>query len=295
MERRFIFMKKYKVDNKGKLENVPDGFAEIYSVELYMKEEPIILENKLLENIKKYCGNVEVISNKDNNITFAFMDYILEFKNASAPVSIIVSKIYDKPNINKLEKSLEQSSNSIKKGEIQKCSYRIVVTDIMAIGVDYRKRMEIFQKTLYAIVELIPCEGIHFHITEQVISRGDYLENNPLDTNYDPLFGILNVRTFNIKDKKDEYLMDTLGLSAIGLCDLQCHFEDLNPNKIIDILYSYGYYIFDNSDAADNLKEIESVNEGEKWKCEYEISIAEPKRVVIDINPGKKFSGVGRN
>lgn len=285
-------MKKYREKNKE--ENVPDVFAETYSVELYMKEEPVILENDLLENIKKYCGNVEISSRQENNIIFAFMDHILEYKNMSAPVSIVISKVYDKPDILKLKKSLEQSENFKNKEEIEECSYRIIVTDIMAIGLEYSKRIEIFQKALYAITELIPCEGIHFQLTEQVMSRDEYLGNNPFNEDYDILFGILNVRLFNIEGKEDEYLMDTLGLSAIGLCDLQCHFKNLDPNQVIDILYSYGYYIFDNSEVADKLKEIDGVGEMEKWKCEHEVSLAEPKRVVIDINPGREFSGGNR-
>ncbi len=285
-------MKKYREKNKE--ENVPDVFAETYSVELYMKEEPVILENDLLENIKKYCGNVEISSRQENNIIFAFTDHILEYKNMSAPVSIVISKVYNKPDILKLKKSLEQSENFKNKEEIEECSYRIIVTDIMAIGLEYSKRIEIFQKALYAITELIPCEGIHFQLTEQVMSRDEYLGNNPFNEDYDILFGILNVRLFNIEGKEDEYLMDTLGLSAIGLCDLQCHFKNLDPNQVIDILYSYGYYIFDNSEVADKLKEIEGIGEMEKWKCEHEVSLAEPKRVVIDINPGREFSGGNR-
>ncbi|OOM78240.1 DUF4261 domain-containing protein [Clostridium sp. BL-8] len=285
-------MKKYREKNKE--ENVPDVFAETYSVELYMKEEPVILENNLLENIKKYCGNVEISSRQENNIIFAFMDHVLEYKNMSAPVSIVISKIYDKPDILKLNKSLGQSGDLKNKEEIEKCSYRIIVTDIMAIGLEYNKRIELFQKALYAIVELIPCEGIHFQLAEQVISRDEYLENNPFSEDYDLLFGILNVRLFNIEGGEDEYLMDTLGLSAVGLCDLQCHFKNLDPNKVLDILYSYGYYIFDNSEAADNLKEVDGIYEEEKWKCEHEVSLAEPKRVVMDINPGREFAGGNR-
>lgn len=285
-------MKKYREKNKE--ENVPDVFAETYSVELYMKKEPVILENDLLENIKKYCGNVEIASRQENNIIFAFMDEVLEYKNMSVPVSIVISKIYDKPDILKLKKSLEQSENFKNKEEIEECSYRIIVTDIMAIGLEYSKRIEIFQKALYAITELISCEGIHFQLTEQVMSRDEYLGNNPFNEDYDLLFGILNVRLFNIEGKEDEYLMDTLGLSVIGLCDLQCHFKNLDPNQVIDILYSYGYYIFDNSEAADNLKEIDGIDEMEKWKCEHEASLAEPKRVVMDINPGREFSGGNR-
>ena len=284
-------MKKYKEKSK----DVPDGFAETYSVELYMKEKPIILENKLLEIIKKYCGNVKIISAQDTNVTFAFMDYILDYKNVSVPVTMMISISDEETENEKLRKSLEQSWNYDKdKGSIESCKIKVLVTDLMAIGLEYTKRVELFQKALYAIVELIQCEGINFHIAEQVISREDYLENNPLDDEYDPLFGILNVRLFNIEGQKNEYIMDTLGLSAIGLCDLQCHFKNLDHNGISNILYSYGNYIFDNQDAVDNMTTVEGISKGDKWECRHEVALAGPERVVLDINPGKEFTRENR-
>jgi len=84
-------MKKYKEKNHGKLEDVPDAFVATYSVELYMEEHPVILENKLLESIKKYCGNVEIMSKNDTSITFGFSDYVMEYKNATVPASIMIS------------------------------------------------------------------------------------------------------------------------------------------------------------------------------------------------------------
>jgi len=287
-------MKRYKKNNNGKLEKVSDAFAETYSVELCMKEKPVILVNELLENMKKYCGNVELVSNQDNNISFAFTDYILEYKNASVPVSIVISTFDQRPNREKLKKSLEQSWSLENKELLEECKITVLVTDIMAIGLEYAKRIELFQKALYAIVELMPCEGIHFHLTEQVLSKEDYLENNPLNDDYDLLLGALNVRLFNIEGKENEYLMDTLGLSAVGLCDLQCHFKNLDPNEVSNILYSYGYYIFDNLDAAENMKVIEGVNKGDEWTCQHEVSLAGPERVVLDINPGKEFLSANR-
>ena len=221
------------------------------------------------------------MSKEDISITFAFMDYILEYKNASVPVSITISISDEEPESEKLRKSLDQSWNyDNDKESIENCKIKVVVTDIMAIGLDYTKRMELFQKALYSIVELIPCEVINFHITEQVISRDDYLENNPLNDEYDPMFGILNVRLFNIEGKENEYIMDTLGLSAVGLCDLQCHFKNLNLDEVSNVLYAYGYYIFDNPDALDDMKTIEGISKNDKWECQHEVALVSSQKVL---------------
>ena len=280
-------MKKYK----EKLKDVPDGFEAAYSAELYMKEKPIILQNKLLENIKKYCGNIEIMSTQGTSITVGFMDYMLEYKNTDFPVLMTIGIIDEKPDSEELRKILEQSWHYDKdKKSIENCKSKIVVTDLMAVGLEYAKRMELFQKALYSIVELMPCEAINFHITEQIISREDYLENNPLNDGYDSMFGILNVRLFNIEGKKDEYIMDTLGLSAVGLCDLQCHFKNLNTDNVSDILYAYAYYIFDNPNVLDDIETIEGISKNDKWECQHEVALVGPERVVLDINPGKEFS-----
>lgn len=285
-------MKKFK----EKLKNVSDGFVDVYSVELYMNKYPIVFENKLLESIRKYCGNVDIIANKDSNITFAFMDHILEYKNANVPPGIAITIIDQGPDKEKLKKSLGQSWNYSNKNElVESCKVKVIVSDFLAIGLEYNKRVELFQKALYAIVEVLPCQLISFHITEQLITRDEYLENNPLDEEYDPLFGMLNVRKFNIEGKENEYIMDTLGLSAIGLCDLQCHYKNLDTNQVSDLLYSYGYYIFDNPDAAENINEIEGIPlKSSRWKCQHEVAIVEPERIVLDINPGKEFSSENR-
>lgn len=288
-------MSKFEVNDKGKLEDEPDAFVAMYGAELWMEEQPIISEDNLLENLKKYCGKIEIISKQETSITFGFLEYIMEYKNASLPVAITISLCDEELQNEKLKRSLDQSWNYDNKKElIAKCKYNVLVTDTMAVGLDYAKRIELFQKALYAIVELTQCEGINYYISEQVISREDYLKNNPLDDDYDPLFGILNVRLFNIEGNEKEYLMDTLGLSAIGLYDLQCHFKNLDPNEIANLLYSYGYYIFDKGDAVADIKIIQGISENDEWECQHEISIAEPRRVVLDINPGEEFSTENR-
>jgi Domain of unknown function (DUF4261) len=41
-------------------------------------------------------------------------------------------------------------------------------------------------------------------------------------------------------------LMDNLGLAALGLLDLQCHYRDLASGEVAAVLANTGYYIYEN-------------------------------------------------
>ncbi len=80
--------------------------------------------------------------------------------------------------------------------------------------------------------------------------------------------------------------MDTLGLSALGLDDLQCHFFGLPPEAVGHHLYQTALYLFDKGPVIRGGHKIRGLTNDEKWLCEMEDSILDPARVVIDLNPG---------
>ena len=59
----------------------------------------------------------------------------------------------------------------------------------------------------------------------------------------------LNVRLFRVEGgAQGDMLMDTRGLAALGLPDLQMHFRGLNPGRVAGLLFNYGRYIYENGD-----------------------------------------------
>jgi len=109
-------------------------------------------------------------------------------------------------------------------------------------------------------------------------------------------FSPVNVRLFNIEgiDDESEPLMDTMGLAAFDLPDLQYHFKDLDPDAVARILHVYGDYIFKNGDIIEGDHTIREISPDDKWVCRHEISLVEPNRILLDINPGRKFAGGSR-
>ena len=92
-----------------------------------------------------------------------------------------------------------------------------------------------------------------------------------------------------------EMIMDTRGLDEIGLPDLQCHFRGHEPNAVAAVLGNTGIYIAENGAVIESGHTVEGIDAGSKWKCQYEESILEPKRTVLDLDPGAGFAAGNRS
>ena len=80
-----------------------------------------------------------------------------------------------------------------------------------------------------------------------------------------------------------DMLVDTLGLYAIGLPDIQYHFHDLNPNDIVGHAYNVASYIFDVNASLKSGETIDGLEDGRmsrevRWRCQYEESLIQPIR-----------------
>ncbi len=89
-------------------------------------------------------------------------------------------------------------------------------------------------------------------------------------------------------------LMDTRGLNEIGLHDLQCHFRDLNPREVSQVLYDTSAYIVENGEVIESGNTIVGIADSSKWVCQFEDALVPPSREVIDINPGVPYAAGNR-
>ena len=80
------------------------------------------------------------------------------------------------------------------------------------------------------------------------------------------------------------------------LPDVQYHFHGMNPDEIVNHAYRVLYYIFEYDNLIDDGQTIAGLENGDmnpdiKWKVQYEDSLIQPVRTVIDINMGEYASG----
>lgn len=255
-----------------------ENIALNYSVELLFDENPIFNNNYLLEKLNMSFNNVNILFSTKNLVSFVFNDYISITENIEIPVQIIVIKEYDKLNFKKINNSVNQTfdwENAQK--AVDSCKYSLVISDFMATELKYSDRIYLFNKFLKTILEVLPVKAIHWSYSQKMVEPEEY--KSALD--YESLFslyGIINVRYFIIDSF---YLMDTIGLSALGLPDLQCKFKNIDTGIIATILYDLAYNIFEKGDYIKDGEIIEILKI--KFKCLHEFSKAKPQRIILNL------------
>ena len=95
-------------------------------------------------------------------------------------------------------------------------------------------------------------------------------------------------------------LVDTLGLHMLGVADVQFHFHGLQPSLVVNHAYNIGMYQLDggmpikDGETVDGFDEAGNIRHEIRWTCQYEMSMIEPKRAVLDVEAGE-FAAGNRN
>ena len=91
-------------------------------------------------------------------------------------------------------------------------------------------------------------------------------------------------------------MVDTLGMGTLCIPDLQYHFHDLNPNWIVNHAYNVASYLLSSGNEINSGETVDGIKDGQmdssiQWKCQYERSLIQPDREVMDICPGEYAAG----
>ena len=197
------------------------------------------------------------------------------------------------PHLEAYRQDIQQSWRCRRAEELlRSCTEARLVTEMMARFLSPQDRVSLFHGVLRAMVEVTKPDALVFKHSQQVIEPGDYLAACDQEPIMRP--GSLNVRFFNISNSDGEMLMDTRGLAEVGLHDLQCHFRDLAPKEVARVLLDTAVHIFENGSVIGSGQTVAGIEPDSKWRCEFESSLLEPKREVLDLNPGMPYAAGGR-
>jgi len=276
------FKKKEKVlEAAERLENFP----EMLNAKLLFFEKPILNTAKILEELKLYFTRVENPSS-DKALLYFFPDIKIELEGVTIPAQCtIFSPDGTSPEAEISEEAFQQNWHWKDANETAKrCKYEILVSDFMTRTLDYKTRLELFMNFLVAVSKATNPQVVYSINSQKLIEPGSLIKSWD-GQKKETLFGIANVRLFNIANgDTGDILMDTVGLSFLGLPDFQLRFTTLNESKVAELLWNYAYYIFEQGDVIETGNTLLGLEPNSKWKCERQISLAGPERVVINCN-----------
>jgi Domain of unknown function (DUF4261) len=269
-----------------------------YGVELLYIHPPSLEKKAVLAALRKRCPSARPLDDNPNEGMLAFVhpDHPVSYSNGSVPAQTVIVPADKKlKRTEDIEAALQQTWSFPEAPEIvAACTRSVLVTDMMSSGLPYRERFDLFSNALLAILDVAPPDAIHWRPSQQIVNPATYVAAASSDAERF-LAGGVNVRFFNIQGTGGDMVMDTLGLAALGLPDLQCHFRELEPGEVAGQLFNLAAYIFEKGDVIGDGHTVEGTTPGAKWRCRHEDSLIEPDREVLDIDPGDPYAAGDRD
>lgn len=263
------------------------GFRPTYGVELLYVNRPDVTKSVFLSALRRHCPSATALDGDPGGGLLAFFhpDHLVGYSDGRVPTQIFIAATEQPPHGGQIEAALQQSwSFPEARRVVAACTTSLLVTDLMSSGLPYRERLDLFTSALLGILEAAPPNAIHWQPTQRIVDPGAYVRA-AAESQVQRLFaGPVNVRFFNITGTDGDMLMDTLGLAALGLPDLQCHFRNLDPGAVARFLYNTALYVFENGDVIADGHTVEGIEPGSKWRCRHEDALVAPPREVIDLD-----------
>jgi len=281
------------------------GFARVYAVELKYRRPPLLDRSLLYEKMEQYTGKLDQPEQqeakaaglavwesndeeKEKLLHFFHLNYMVSYAEGEMPAQTSLMDIAHRP-AEDYTTAVQQAWHWQDAAEtLNECSYSLLLVDMMASRLDPISRLQLFTGALRAVLEAAPCDAIYFRESDKIVEPNAYL--SAIDEGA-LLYGAMNIRYYQVEGTgsgRQEGLMDSVGLAALGIPDVQCHFFDLDPSQMAGTLTDMAYYLFNQGDVISDGETI-GFTEDMRWRCEHQYALAVPHRVVIDIDPGEPY------
>ena len=275
-----------------------DGSSH-FGVSLLFKEKTDFPDNETLQNVlKKHLGDVTGASCSENTAVFSADRYRFQLEdNTELAPQLVLMKCteIDEPLLDDVSATQLwdcPESDTI----LDECHYRIVATDMLGSALDYHQHAQMLVQYIEALMEAFPtCEAVLFSNSMKMHTRDSIVNCDYMD-DFKFIYFAVNVRFFSIQGSAD-YMVDSLGMSMLGLPDVQYHFFGMDINPVINHAYTLLSYLFDNGpviksgDTFDGINEEGDISGDVVWLLNYEDSLIQPVREVIDVDTGVYAAG----
>jgi hypothetical protein len=184
------------------------------------------------------------------------------------------------------------------------CATRWTLCDREMVTLDHGWRLSSFQRVLSATIAATGARAVHWRPTQQLLDAQELTTSLREHAFRSHLPGGLNVRFYRLAydaaadagsdatesaAQNTELLMDTLGLGALGLIDLQCHFRGLDPEAVAQMLHTTAAYLFEGGAMLRDGDTVQGPGARDRWLVRRATAIAAPQRELFELDPGFPF------
>lgn len=261
----------------------PPGFERTYRVELLYDQAPTFDEAAFRRVVERELPESETTVMDGSGLMVAHKSDIVHFSDGSKPSTTAV--MIAKPGVDPANYSdaLTQTWTwrDAAAARLAECTHSVLVTDLLSAQLAPRRRIELVLRVVRAACASSTVKVIAWHPACKL------QDPEQLDDLADVA---VNARMFRDQGGSPRMIMDTLGLAAVGLPDIQIDFNGLEPGRVAGWLVGVGGYLLDHGDTIEDGHTISGITTDSRWRCRHEMAIVPPERVVLDVDPGAEFS-----
>lgn len=169
--------------------------------------------------------------------------------------------------------------------------YMVTAMDLAAEKLPPQERASLTMDFTEALSDLFPrCNAFYFQNCGKLLLAESLRQSKVSGLSRYIRFAV-NARYFDV-DGEAEMIVDTLGLSTLGLPDLQYNFHSMDPNWVVNHAYNMAGYLLEGKQPVRDGDRVDGIEDGNirpdiRWTCRYEVGLIQPVRTVLDIAAGK--------
>lgn len=291
-----------KVLNQDLNDRVPDRNVMMMAQLLFREKPEQADADKLKVALEGLIGEVNNISDKPEMPMFSAPKYKAVFSDSPNGIPVLANYIGPHEfTAEKLDEITRSQFWDFKNGSIDDFKFCVDAFAMMGAVLPYKEQAELFLAQVDAALQCYPgCEAIFVHHSGKLTTPADFEHCKQFDLAGRFLRLAVNARFFNIQGSED-MVVDTIGFYAFGGADVQLHFHGIDPNYAVNYVYNIASYQFDNDFPIKSGETVDSIDENGKmkwepqWRVQYEDSLIQPVRVVLDVNCGEYAAGKRNN
>lgn len=291
-----------QVLNQNLEDRAPD--QQMLMAQLLFREKPKSAgEDALKSALEANLGEIQVVGGKtsDGPAMFAVQKLKAVFEDVPQGIPVLACIMepteFSSQNIDELQRTQfwDFPDGAQKIDEFKFC---VNIFNFYGSALHYQEQAELLLAQVDAALKCYPgCEGIYIIGSGKLTTPEDFEDSKRFDLAGRFIRLAVNARFFTIQGTEDDAIVDTIGFHMFHEADVQLHFRGINPNFAVSYVYNLASYQFSNGfpiaagDTVDSMDENGNMQWEPQWRTQYEESLVQPVRVVLDVNCGEFAAG----